>query len=169
VATLTTPVRWSLIRGYGPDDFSHPEKLEHSVVQALDLVTDKLGQKVVVLSDFRLQSENADSQHLLGRAIDFTLPGVDPYVILQAIQDAGVVTGYGAYRNEKGAWSFHIDTRTDRTPDDPAKWGAWKDRDAGVMTWQYVGLTEILDLAKKNAPLLLILIGLAALWFLNRD
>ena len=103
----------------------------------------RLGKKAVILSDYRPISKISKSQHAEGRAIDFAYPDVEPLVVLDAIRKVRVFSGYGMYVNAQKAYSFHVDTRTDRTPDDPATWGAIKNRELGQTEWYYTALKFI--------------------------
>lgn len=136
---------WSLVRNYRPGDFKHPEKLDFHVIQGVDRLTSILGVKLIILDDFRTFSKIADSQHLFGRAIDFTCPTVDSMTVLDTIGNMKWFSGYGMYVNERGVVSFHVDTRTDRSPDNPATWGASKDRGIGPVEWTYTSLRSIID------------------------
>jgi uncharacterized protein YcbK (DUF882 family) len=49
-----------------------------------------------------------NSQHLLGRAVDFTLPGLDPIVVSKYVQTLGM-GGVGNYPT-----FTHMDTRGER-------------------------------------------------------
>lgn len=144
--TLITPTDWSQLQNYRPEDFKHPEKLDHGVVAGLDRLATVLGVKAIILSDYRLLSAISKSQHGLGRAIDFTYPGLDSVVVLDAIRDLKCFSGYGMYVNEKTLGvSFHVDTRTDRSPESPATWGATKDQRTGQVAWAYVSLRSVVD------------------------
>lgn len=136
---------WSLVRNYRPGDFKHPEKLDFEVVQGVDRLTSILGVKLIILDDYRTFSKIKDSQHLLGRAIDFTCPEVAPMTVLDTIQNMKWFSGYGMYVNEAGIVSFHVDSRTDRSPDNPATWGASKDRGTDQKEWAYTSLRSIID------------------------
>lgn len=163
------PVDWSQIKNYSPSQFKYPYLLEDSVVSGLDALADKLPRSPIVIDDFRLQSDNPKSQHKLGRAIDFIVPGVDWSDVLAAIKDTAAFSGYGIYTNEKGALSYHVDTRTDRSPENPATWGAWKDRTANVFSWQYVGLSDIIGkLPGDRAIATLVIAGLLIWWLLSK-
>ncbi len=136
---------WSALSWYRPGDFNHPEKLDFGVVFGLDCLATLLGVKAVILSDFRLVSDISKSQHGLGRAIDFTCPSVEPMKVLDTIQSMKHFSGYGMYVNEGGIVSFHVDTRTDRSPDNPATWGASKDRGTDQKAWTYTSLRSIIE------------------------
>ena len=148
VATHTS-VDWSKIRHYEPSDFNHPEKLDHSVVYGLDRLAFVIGKKAVVLSDWRLKSQFSDSMHPYGRAIDFTYPGLDSTEVLNKIRNQKLFTGIGMYVNAAGVVSFHVDTRTDRNPENPATWGARKG--PGETEWVYTALRSIYNLVKPAA------------------
>ena len=157
-----SPVRWSEIVNYGPGNFQYPDRLDHSVVKGLDTLATSLSIHPIVISDFRFPGPGSTSQHGFGRALDFWVPTLDSFVVLDAIQKSKLFSGYGMYTNEKGIESFHVDTRTTRTVSNPATWGAWKDPDKGVDSWQYVGLSEIVAKISKGAGLLvLLLVGIA--------
>lgn len=162
-----TPVDWSTIQWYQPSDFSHPEKLEDSVVRGVDRLATYLGQKAVILSDFRVVSAISKSQHGLGRAIDLAYPDIDSMQVLHAIKNLNWFGGYGMYVNPAGIVSFHVDTRTDRSPESPATWGARKE--AGQTEWVYNSLRSIIDLVRPHAlPLGWVALMLVAIFFLAR-
>lgn len=139
--------QWGLIRHYRPGDFRYPDKLHFSVVHALDLLTARVGLKAQILSDWRpVSPERSGSWHPLGRAVDAVWPGIDPLDTLKIIRDSRLFTGFGLYRNEKGAHSFHLDTRTDRDVDRPATWGALIYRQPDPVTGQAVRSTEYTSL-----------------------
>lgn len=142
-------VEWSALQFYEPDDFKHPEKLQASVVYGVDHLAQILNRKAVILSDFRVLSlgpTGKPSQHSLGRAIDLSYPGIDSMTVLAAIKETGRFSGFGAYINlETGGISFHVDTRTDRTPESPATWSASKDRRTGQTAWVYTSLRSIIE------------------------
>lgn len=164
-------VDWNKVRYYRPEDFRHPEKVDDSVVVALDTMAG-LGLRVTPIDDWRAVSENPKSQHLIGRAVDFVVPvGITPEKVLGFIKRTRVFTGYGVYTNEKGAYSYHVDTRTDRKVDNPATWGAWKDRTAGIVSWQYTGLADLLSKVTSSKIGPVIALALAALvlyWLLKK-
>lgn len=143
-----TKVDWSQILYYEPSDFKHPEKLDFSVVRGLDRLAAMLGRKAVILSDFRVGSlapSGEPSVHSLGRAIDFTYPGLDPMTVLKNIQVVKCFSGYGMYVNAAGVFSFHVDTRTSRTVENPATWGASKDVATAGVGWNYKTLASIIN------------------------
>lgn len=165
--------QWRLLRYYQPRDFRYPDKLTFSVVHALDLLTARVGLKGHVLSDWRpVSSERSKSQHPLGRAIDVTWPGLDPLTILELIRTSGLFSGFGLYRNEKGAHSFHLDTRTSRDPKTPATWGALiyrqPDLKTGVPTrvTEYTSLDRIVRFVSTKAKIGLGIGALVAVGFI---
>lgn len=136
---------------------------------ALDFLSFQLPVKPQILSDFRFPSKGSTSQHGFGRAIDFVVPGADSLRVLEQIKKSKLFSGYGMYTNEKGVESFHVDTRTTRSVANPATWGAWKDRDAGVTSWQYVGLSNIVAKISKGAGFaIVILVGIALYVLTNK-
>ena len=150
--------QWGLIRYYRPGDFRYPDKLHFSVVHSLDLLTARLGLKAHILSDWRpVAPERPGSQHPLGRAVDTVWPGLEALDVLKIIRDSRLFTGFGLYRNEKGAVSFHLDTRTNRDPQSPATWGAMIYRQpdpvtgATVRTTEYTSLDHIVQFITTKA------------------
>jgi len=170
--------QWQSLRYYRPGDFSHPDKLDFSVVNALDIITSILGLKAHILSDWRpFSPERPGSQHPLGRAIDPTWPGLDPLTVLHHIKASRLFTGFGLYRNEQGAHSFHLDTRTDRDPMSPATWGAFiyrqPDPEGGgpIRTTEYTSLDHLVRFISTKTGLgvgLMVVAGLI-LWGLLRS
>lgn len=137
------PVDWSRIKFYEPSDFKHPEKLDHSVVYGIDRLAFVTGKKAIILSDWRLESQFADSLHPYGRAIDFVYPDLNSTDVLNIIRNQKLFSGIGMYVNAAGVVSFHVDTRTDRSPESPATWGAQKGPDQ--TEWVYTTLRSIAD------------------------
>ena len=161
-------VDWSQIEFYGPSDFHYPDKLDHSVVYGLDRLAFVLGKKATILDDFRFVSKNRASQHLVGRAIDFTYPGLDSMKVLNAIRNHKLFSGIGMYVNQKGVVSFHVDTRTDRDPETPAIWGAQKG--PNETEWVYTTLRSIIDIVEPAAlPLSVIVVMLVGIYLYTRD
>ena len=171
--------QWQSLLYYRPGDFRFPDKLHFSVVRALDLLTERLGLKAHILSDWRpVSAERPGSQHPLGRAIDVTWPGLDPLRILSVVKASRLFTGFGLYRNEKGYHSFHLDTRTTREPGSPATWGAliYRQPDPGtgvpVRTTEYTSLDHIVRFistkAKTGLRLGLAVVAFFVLWGLTK-
>lgn len=147
------PVQWPTIRNYQQSDFSFPDKLEHSIIAALDRFTDLIGRKGAILSDYRaFTAGNPNSRHGKGDAVDVAFTGADPVAILQAAENSGLFDGIGIYLNERGAVSFHFDKRGTR-----ARWGALiapvTDPDTGVVSRvnSYTTLDAVLDKVKALA------------------
>jgi hypothetical protein len=138
------PTNWKVLSWYKPEDFTHPEKLDFGVLSGLNRLATLLGVKAIILDDFRVISKNPDSQHLLGRAIDFAYPTVPPMRVMDTIRDMKHFSGYGMYVNERGVVSFHVDSRTDRSPESPATWGAERDRGTDQKVWAYTSLRSII-------------------------
>jgi hypothetical protein len=136
---------WDRLDFYDRTDFSFPDKLKHDVLLGLDRLAERIG-RAVILSDYREKSDVVESQHRLGRAIDFTYPARDPGYVLEAIRDTKAFSGIGMYLNSKGAVSFHVDTRTDRPPDNPAIWGALK----AAAGWRYMALDTVREMLRDG-------------------
>lgn len=116
---MITPTEWASLAHLRPGDFRFPDKLEWSVVSALDRLIGQVGARPVILSDWRpFDENNPNSQHFYGRAIDTTWPGVDPLRISELTESLQPSGGFGAYVNEAGVGSFHHDSRPNR-----ARWG----------------------------------------------
>lgn len=171
--------QWQSLRYYRPGDFRYPDKLQFSVVNALDILTANLGLKAHILSDWRpVSAERPGSQHPLGRAIDAVWPGLDPLKVLSVVRASRLFSGFGLYRNEKGFHSFHLDTRTDRTPEKPATWGALiyrqPDPKTGVpvRTTEYTSLDSVVRFistrAKKGLGIGLMVLAAFVLWKLTK-
>lgn len=170
ITPTLNPVDWSVLRYYEPADFKHPDKLDHTAVAALDSLVDALGTKPEVIDDWRPPVAGKDSQHPLGRALDWVVPGLDSLVVLDKIRTSRLFNGFGFYTNERGAQSFHTDTRTDRTFNNPATWGAWKNREAGIEQWQYVAISDVIAMVKKSPAVgLLLIMGIVGLWLWSRS
>lgn len=161
--------QWKQLSYLAPSDFKRPDKLDWSVVWGLDRLAVLLGSRPTVLDDWRAPGTSAikDSQHLTGRAIDFAYPGLDSLAVLDAISRSKLFTGYGIYQNERGAVSYHVDTRLDRSIDKPATWGGIISVVGGAKQIAYVALTTVVDLVKKKSALLLVLAAAGLLaWLL---
>lgn len=141
---------WSRLGCYDRADFSFPDRLKDDVLLGLDKLADRIG-KAVILSDYREKSDVVESQHRLGRAIDFTYPGRDPGSVLEAIRDTKAFSGIGMYLNSKGAVSFHVDTRINRTPENPAIWGAIKAAPGQAGPgWSYMALDTVREVLRDG-------------------
>lgn len=140
---------WDDIRNYRPEDFSQPASLDHGVLFGLDRLAQRLG-RAVILCDYRPWNTGIFSQHCLGRAVDFAYPGVSPSTVYDALRSVNVFSGIGVYRNAAGVASFHVDTRTDRTPADPALWGGVKNSKE-QLDWSYGALETVLSMFDRNS------------------
>ena len=165
---MVSQQQWSTLLHFKPRDFRYPDKLQFSVVQGIDRLATRLGVKPIIIDDWRAYSENnPGSQHPLGTALDFTVP-MDSVQALEQIRAADLFSGIGIYTNEVGTQSFHVDTRSNRTVENPATWGGIITRpvnEAGVHVKRiaYVALGTVLDMVKKKSSW--VLAGLALIWF----
>jgi len=164
--------QWASLRWYRKSDFSHPDNLDWSVVTALDQLSTKLGQKATVLSDYRpTDTKFPNSQHLVGRAIDVSFPGLDSLQVLGVIRSSRLFSGFGLYTNDQNVQSFHVDTRTARTVDNPATWGDVIDHSTGKRVDSYTSLDAVINLVKKNAGTIglgVLILGVAAFLILRK-
>lgn len=147
------PEQWNRLLHLKPVDFKYPDRLDYSIVFALDRFTALIGSKPVIMSDFR---PGDPRQHGIGRAIDTTWPGVDPVFINQKALESQLFSGVGLYWNDVQVASHHFDTRTNRTITAPARWGAYishpYDQATGhnVAKYEYTTMDSILDMIKKK-------------------
>lgn len=93
---------------------------DHHTLQILERIRSALGAPITINSGCRCPAYNASiggatkSQHMLGRAADFTVSGITPeQVHAKAEHILGETGGLGAYRT-----FTHVDTRTLG----PARW-----------------------------------------------
>lgn len=161
--------QWSQLKILKRSDFKGPDKLEWSIVSALDKLLVSLNSRAVILSDWRdFDPKNPRSQHFKGRAIDFSIPGKNAIELLDKIKSAKLFSGVGIYINEAGGISFHVDTRVEKSVDQPALWGAFITRPGGVRNTAYVAMASVVDFIKKKAPVVaVILLLLGVLWFMR--
>lgn len=156
-----TPVQWRFIQHYSPKEYLYPDRLDYSIVLAMDNLAGLLKIKPQIIDDFRFS--DTGSQHEIGRAVDFYVPNLDPLDVLDTIKKSKLFSGIGIYINEAGVVSFHGDTRTDRTTENPALWSGTKDPE-GLKKWIYSGIDNVTNLIKeKKTPVILLLLAIAAL------
>jgi hypothetical protein len=169
-----TAQQWNSLIHLKPSDFKYPDRLEFSIVQALDRFISLVGSRPIILSDWRpVGEERPGSQHPLGTATDSTWPGQDPVRINSLALQSGLFSGVGIYWNDVNVASHHLDTRTNRSVSHPATWGAYIthpfDQATGghVTKYEYTVMDTILEMIKKKAvPITLSLIGFALLLYL---
>lgn len=169
------PVNWSAIRNYTRSDFAYPDKLDNSIIAALDRFTISTGFKAKILDDYRAYTVgNPNSRHAFGDAVDVYFPGADSLAVLAAAENSGLFDGLGIYLNDRQAVSFHFDKRGSK-----ARWGAFvgpAQGAAGERSNTYTTLQAVVDkvqqltgqvyeLVKKNPiPAAALVIVLALLW-----
>lgn len=101
--------------------FEYPVQIHEDTLRAFNEFVGILANADIrVLSDYR---PGDPRQHGQGRAIDFEVPNIEPLYVWELLRKARLFSGRGIYLSDKNAVSFHVDTRTDRTVDDPAIWG----------------------------------------------
>lgn len=77
-------------------------------------------------------------------AVDGFIPdGVSYLEFYEAAKYCGF-TGIGLYNGWSGGRGFHVDTRTDRTPDNPAIWGGiYRNNKTDYLNiWEVIGLKD---------------------------
>jgi len=169
---MISPNQWNSLLYLKASHFKNPDKLAWTIVRNLDLFIQRVGSRPVILSDWRPYdaARGGKQQHFEGTSIDTTWPGQDPLRIWQEMLASKLFSGLGVYLNNVDAVSFHTDTRTDRTVDDPALWGDFitypfdPARGKIVRRDQYVGAGLVLEAIKKKGTLPVLMA--AALLFL---
>jgi hypothetical protein len=145
---------WQSIKHFKPADFTDPSALKYSIVNALDLFCSLVGEKPVILSDYRpYNPAKPKSKHALGIAIDTTWPN-------EAV-NSGLFGAVGVYINKAKVASFHFDTRPKKPDGSLYKWGGIITRPGGLKNIQYTGASVVLDMFPKIgiAIPLIVLIG----------
>jgi len=112
--------QWNTFLALTPSDFDYPDQMRFDTVSALDRFIGIVGAKPAMLSDYR---PGDPRQHGKGAAVDVTWPDLDPLEIWNLALESHLFNGLGIYLNDRDVVSFHFDTRSDRTPDNPALWG----------------------------------------------
>jgi hypothetical protein len=168
-------VDWKTLLYLKPADFHFPDRLQSSVVVALDRFIGQIGSRPVILSDYRPDDYHPAGQHGQGLAIDTTWPGHEPLDIWSKAVSCRLFSGLGIYVNEVGAVSFHFDNRLDRLVNDPALWGAVITHPLDRYSGQHLQLNEyttadvIVDIIKKKGVVLItFLIGFLLLYYLTK-
>jgi len=101
------------------------DTVDYPLIHVLTLLRIRFKRPVVILSGCRCEKHNREiggakhSQHLLGRAADFYIPGVDIETVYAHIKKLmeGEVYGLGKYKT-----FIHLDTRSGEKP---AFWAGW--------------------------------------------
>lgn len=151
---MITAEQWASLIHLKRSDFKYPDKMEWSIVRALDIFISSAKTRPQIIDDYR---PGDPRQHGLGRAIDTVWPGADALDINRRALRANLFSGIGLYVNEAGAASHHFDTRTNRTTAQPATWGGIIehpfDEASGKSLKQitYTTLQAVVDLVKKSA------------------
>jgi len=144
------------LRVYKPVDLPGWEKLDASLVRKFDQLTVLMGRflPLQILSLFRSPEQNkavggsTNSMHLVGKAIDFVVPG-DPIAWYKAAEQVGFV-GIGLYINPANVVSMHVDVR----PTGRARWsrvdGVMSGIDKALERIVAVGLSAPVQAARKG-------------------
>lgn len=150
--------QWKSLLHLTPDYFRYPDQMVFDVVYGLDLAISSVGAKPINLSDYR---PGDPRQHGLGRAVDVCWPDSDPLSVWQKLLALKVFSGLGIYLNDQGVVSFHVDTRLDRIPDNPALWGDFitypynPDTKTHVRADQYTTADAVIEVLKKKSVTLI--------------
>lgn len=167
---MLTLNQWNSLLHLFPTDFRHPERMQWSVVKAMDDFIGIVKAKPIILSDYREpQPTEKESQHHHGLAIDPYWPDLDPIEIWNAARAARLFHGLGIYKNEEDAVSFHFDTREDRTVDNPALWSGDIVHPYDPATRRhyklisYYAWSYVVEYLKKKRVVISGIVGLAAL------
>jgi len=166
--------QWKEFLTLTPSDFNYPNQMRFDIVSALDRFIGIVGAKPIFLSDYR---PGDPRQHGKGAAVDVTWPDRDPLEIWNLALESRLFNGLGIYLNERDVVSFHFDTRSDRTPDNPALWGDFiiypYDETAGthVRRDEYTTAQAIIDVLekKKGIPVLVAAVLAFALYLWSRN
>lgn len=158
---------------YRPEHLPGWENLDVDAVRKLDQLTVGMGRSIplVILSLFRSPERNEAvggakaSMHLVGKALDFVVPG-DPVAWYKAAERVGF-TGIGLYINPANAVSMHVDVR----PTGAARWsrvdGVMSSIDKALDRIIAVGLSAPVQAAGKGAILGLTIVLLWAIFRRN--
>ncbi len=153
---MISTAQWASLLTLQRSQFRYPDKMQWSVVSALDQLANRIGSRPQVLDDYR---PGDPKQHGKGLATDTYWPGVDPLNVWEHIKTSRLFSGFGIYVNEKGAVSFHTDKRIERTVTNPATWGDFiahiYDAEDGEHKRQdnYTTAQAVLDFLKKKVRL----------------
>lgn len=171
--SLVTSQQWQSLLHLKSADFKNPDKVDWSIVSALDHFATGLGAKPIIISDYRPLDQNRPSRHSTGKAVDTVWVGVAPDKLYNAARAFPEFDGVGIYVNELGGVSLHVDTTGVATT-----WGGQithpVDPDTGKHVEQiaYTTAAAVLSLIKKNATVIggggLMLLGLVLLLLLLR-
>lgn len=151
--------------GFTERDLPRYQLMDTGVVSLLAEFWRRFGVKPLVTSSYRTTAENVaaggapESQHLLGRAVDFVLPGV----AFRDVVNFADQIGAPGFSVQYPSGAFHLD---DRQATHKARWG--EKVEAGGKSFSYA-LSDVLALLEMPAKLLqtktgsmLFVVGMAA-------
>lgn len=157
--------QWNAFLTLTPSDFNYPDRMSLDIVSAVDRFIGLVGAKPMFLCDYRPGDLR---QHGKGTAVDATWPDRDPLEIWNLALESRLFNGLGIYLNDRDVVSFHFDTRSDRTPDNPALWGDFitypYDEAAGrhVRRDEYTTAQAVVNVLKKNEGIVLLVAAVLA-------
>lgn len=109
--------------------------VEYDLIHNLDRLRQMLKKKIYLLPNGLTTGNHSSKEHPEGIAGDFTIQGITAKDVVKVVVLASYIgfKGIGVYRNENGAYSFHMDLRNEL-----ALWKGTKYEDGG---WNYSSLT----------------------------
>jgi hypothetical protein len=112
---MIAAAQWQTLANLKPKDFITPDKLDWSIVSALDHFVTLIRATPKVISDYRVPDPDTPSRHPTGRAVDTVWYNIDPVYVFQQARAFSEFDGVGIYVNESGGVSLHLDTTGERT------------------------------------------------------
>jgi len=111
---------WDDMNYFKNNEFKNPDKMNYSLIYALDKLRDFVGVQIKIHCDYELRSNNK-SQHNFGNAVDCSASGISLLDFYLAAERFNIFTGIGIYT----WWStpgLHLDCR-DIGNQYNARWG----------------------------------------------
>lgn len=111
------------------------EDVEYELIHNLDRLRQMLKKRIHLLPNGLTTGKHSSKEHKEGKAVDFTIQGITAKDVVKVVVLSSSIgfKGIGVYRNEKGAYSFHMDLRNE-----VALWKGTKYEGGG---WNHSGLT----------------------------
>jgi hypothetical protein len=112
---MISAAQWQTLANLKPKDFLNPDKVDWSIVSALDRFVGFIRATPKIISDYRALDPDAPSRHPTGKAVDTVWYNIDPIYVFQQARAFSDFDGVGLYVNESGGVSLHLDTTGERT------------------------------------------------------